>query len=73
LIATRNYHSGEARPTLSLGEDFDGWTVGAAWDDTKLGLLHLADFSRIALVSDIEWIRRVTKLFAPFLGSLVLE
>ena len=54
-----------------LGEDFDGWTAGAAWDDAKLGLLHLTDFSRVALVSDIEWIGRAARLFAPLLRGEV--
>lgn len=35
-----------------LGEDFDGFTADAAWEDTKLGVRHRSDFERIALVTD---------------------
>lgn len=50
-----------------MGDDFDGLSVGAAWDDAKLGFLHLADFARVAVVTDVEWIRRGLKIFAPLL------
>ncbi len=48
-----------------LGDAFDGCSAGAVWDDARYGLVHLADFSRIALVSDVDWIRHSMKLFAP--------
>jgi hypothetical protein len=54
-----------------LGDDFDGCTAGAIWDDAKFGLLHLSDFSRVAMVSDVDWIRHATKLFAPLLRGEV--
>ena len=54
-----------------LGEDFDGFTAGAIWDDAKFGLLHLGDFSRIAIVSDIDWVRHSAKLFGPLLRGRV--
>lgn len=46
-----------------LGEDFSGFEAGAVWDDTKLGLKHLAGWERMALVSDVEWIRAAVKIF----------
>ena len=36
-------------------------------DDTKVGLTHLGDFSKIALVSDVEWIRLGMRAFAPMI------
>jgi len=56
---------------FQLGADFDGYTAAAAWDDAKLGVLHLTDFSRVAIVSDVTWIRHATKLFAPLLRGQV--
>jgi hypothetical protein len=35
----------------------------AMWDDTKLGLKHLTGWERMAIVSDIEWIRAAIKIF----------
>ncbi|NOX80048.1 MAG: STAS/SEC14 domain-containing protein [Deltaproteobacteria bacterium] len=54
---------GKARFLYHLGEDFAGFELGAMWDDTKLGLKHLADWERFALVSDVEWIRAAVKIF----------
>lgn len=46
-----------------LGEDFTGFEAAAVWDDMKLGLKHLAGWERVALVSDVEWIRAAVKVF----------
>ena len=46
-----------------LGEEFSGFEAAAMWDDTKLGLKHLAGWERMALVSDVEWIRAAVKIF----------
>lgn len=35
---------------------------GALWEDLKIGLPHLRDWKRIALVTDIDWIVQVTEL-----------
>jgi hypothetical protein len=42
-----------------LGPDFTGFTAGAMWDDTRVGLQHLASWDRIAVVSDEPWIRNL--------------
>jgi len=56
---------------LLAGEDFQSFSAGAIWDDTRFGLMHLADFGKIALVSDTGRMRHGAKLFAPFIrGSL---
>ena len=46
-----------------LGEDFSGFEAAAMWDDTKLGLKHLTGWERVAVVSDIEWIRAAIRVF----------
>jgi len=45
-----------------LGEEFSGFEAAAVWDDTKLGLKHLAGWERMALVSDVEWVRAAVKI-----------
>jgi hypothetical protein len=35
--------------------DFHGWTVGAAWEDTKFGFRHFNDIRRLAIVGDKDW------------------
>jgi hypothetical protein len=46
-----------------LGDEFSGFEAAAMWDDTKLGLKHLAGWERMALVSDVEWVRAALKIF----------
>jgi len=35
-----------------LGPDFEGYSLEAAWDDTRLGLRHWSGFERIAVATD---------------------
>jgi len=46
-----------------IGEEAEGFEAAAMWDDTKLGLKHFTSWDRIAIVSDIEWMRIVIKAF----------
>jgi hypothetical protein len=55
---------GKVRFLYYLGDDFSGFEAAAMWDDAKLGLRHLAGWERIAVVSDVEWIRTAVKIFA---------
>jgi len=62
---------GKVKLFYLLGEDYDGFTVGAAMDDARLGLFHLHDFARIAVVTDVDWIRGAAHLFGPLLEAPV--
>ena len=46
-----------------LGEEFSGIEAAAAWDDARLGLKHLTGWEKMALVSDVDWIRWAVKIF----------
>ena len=46
-----------------LGGDFSGFETAAEWEDAKLGLRHLTGWERVAVVSDVEWIRVAVKVF----------
>ena len=54
--------TGEVRFVIVM-HDFDGMTGGAVWQDLKVGIEHLRAWKRIALVTDIEWMRQMTSLF----------
>jgi hypothetical protein len=54
---------GKFRFLYHLGEDCSGFEAAALWDDAKVGLKHMADWERIAVVSDIDWIRWAVRLF----------
>jgi len=40
-----------------LGAAFSGMGAGAAWEDFKLGVEHLFSWKRVAVVTDVDWIR----------------
>ncbi len=54
-----------------VGPDFSAFTPGAAWSDARVGVMHLTQFSRIAVVSDLDWIRHGTRVFAPLIPGEV--
>jgi hypothetical protein len=43
--------------------DFSGLDAGAAWEDLKLGVGHLTRWERVAIVTDIDWIRQAMRFF----------
>jgi len=53
------------------GPDFKGYSGGAMWDDAKLGLMHFTDFAKIALVTDVGWVRGGTRLFASLFPAQI--
>ena len=54
---------GEVRFVYVLGEDFDSYSVGATWEDAKLGIGHLSKWKRVAVVTDHDWLRRAVGMF----------
>ena len=44
--------------------DFKGYSLDAIWDDTKLGLRHWNGFERVAVVTDVGWIKTGVKAMA---------
>lgn len=52
---------------------FNGMDAGAMLDDFMVGTRHLTQWERIALVSDVDWIKHAVKAFAfLFHGELKL-
>jgi len=44
-----------------LGPDLEGYSLEAAWDDTRLGLRHWTGFERVAVATDATWVRASVK------------
>ncbi|MFN8025165.1 MAG: STAS/SEC14 domain-containing protein [Acidimicrobiia bacterium] len=40
-----------------------GMTVSAVWEDMKMGVERFTKWKRIALVTDVDWMRHATNLF----------
>ena len=47
-----------------VGPDFKGYSLEAIWDDTRLGLRHWHGFERVAVVTDVGWIKMGVKAMA---------
>ena len=54
----------KVRLLYHIGEEAEGFEPGAMWDDTKLGMKHITGWERIAIVTDIEWVRLAIRVFA---------
>jgi hypothetical protein len=50
-----------------FGPEFQGFTPGAAWEDANIGLHSMRLFDGCAVVTDLAWIREVTRLAAFFM------
>jgi SpoIIAA-like len=46
-----------------LGSQFSGIDPGAMWEDLKVGVEHLTRWERVALVTDLDWIRHMVNAF----------
>lgn len=40
-----------------VGPDFTGFDPGAMWEDAMLGFRHFSGWDRVALVTDVQWLR----------------
>jgi hypothetical protein len=59
---------GEINYLLVLETDVKNFTIGAWWDDLKLGLKNFTKWNKIAVVSDqkgVEWFTDAFRFFVP--------
>jgi len=52
----------KVRLLYHLGEEFERFEAGAMWDDAKVGLGHITDWEKIAIVTDVNWIQQAGKI-----------
>lgn len=53
----------KVRLYYETGEDFAGFDAGAMWEDMKIGVEHLTRWDKVAVVTDIDWIRKAVRFF----------
>jgi hypothetical protein len=46
-----------------LGSEFSGMDSGAIWEDVRVGFAHLSHWERVAVVTDVDWIRFAISMF----------
>jgi hypothetical protein len=54
---------GKIRLLYHIGNEFSGVEARAMWDDAKVGFKHITAWERIAVISDVDWIRNVMRFF----------
>jgi len=63
--------SGQKVRILVELHDFEGWTVGALWEDTKFAARHFKDIEKLAVVGDAKWQEGLTLFAKPFTAASV--
>ncbi|MGC2199566.1 MAG: STAS/SEC14 domain-containing protein [Stellaceae bacterium] len=53
----------KVRCYYELGREFSGMDAGAAWEDFRIGIGHLSGWERIAVVTDVDWVRLAINAF----------
>ena len=51
----------EIRLLYQLSPDFEGFDPRASWTDPRVEVRHRTPWSRVALVTDLGWLRRTTR------------
>jgi len=61
----------KVRLYYQIGVDFEGIDPGAMWEDLKIGIEHLSRWERIAVVTDVYWIKHTIKAFGFLIPGAV--
>ena len=48
--------------------DFAGAEIAAVWEDFKVGIRHMKDFKKVAVVGDQKWVEWMSRLMDPVTG-----
>lgn len=62
-VETAKQH-GAVRLLYVLGDDFESYSPGAMWSDTRLWAGSHASWERVAVVTDVDWIEHALKAFS---------
>jgi SpoIIAA-like len=55
---------GKVRLYYETEADFAGIDAGAAWEDFKIGVEHFTRWDRVAVVTDVAWIKHAVRFFS---------
>ena len=71
LVASHPVSPKQAPMLLRFGRDFEDFATDALGNGTEFSFKHWRDVSRLAVVSDVAWVRKAVWLFAPFMRGNV--
>ncbi len=63
---------GKVRLYYQIGPNFSGIDPGAAFQDFKVGMEHFTQWERVAVVTNVDWIRHSVRAFG-FLMPIKME
>ena len=63
VVRTLERHQ-KVRLYYETAADFTGIDAGAVWEDFKVGMEHLTRWERVAVVTDVEWIKQTMRFFS---------
>ncbi len=55
---------GKLRLFYEIAADFAGIEPGAVWKDLKIGVEHISRWERMAVVTDVDWIKHTMRFFS---------
>ena len=61
----------KVRLYYQINADFSGIDPAAMWEDFKVGVEHLLRWERIAVVTDVNWIRHTIRAFGFLMPGVV--
>jgi hypothetical protein len=70
-VEERLKRPGKVRVYYQFDLDFSGMDPGAMWDDFKVGMGHIPRWERVAVVTDVAWIRHAMGPFGFLIPALV--
>lgn len=62
-VEAMHAHTKKLRFLYHFGKEFSGFEAQALWDDAKVGMRYFACWERVAVVTDVGWLRAVVKAF----------
>ena len=72
LVAEKSKEYDKIKLICVLGDYFNGYSAGAMWEDMTFGFSHLTTFSKLAIVTDEDWVRHGAKVFGMLMPTEVL-
>jgi len=59
------------RLLYQLGDDFENYELAAMWEDAKLGLQHYSAWEKAAIITDVGWVRNMSRFFGYLIPGQV--
>jgi hypothetical protein len=59
------------RLLFHLGDDFENYELAAMWEDAKMGLQHYSAWEKAAIITNVGWVRNMSRFFGYMIPGKV--